>query len=92
MLNVIISDDKESLVRAIHKNNDDKSSSLDIIKSNELKNHSEKFIDKIKVDLTPIINRKCEIENTHNPKNVGSYPSDFSNKIMMQKQQKELEI
>lgn len=88
----LVTDDKESLVRAIQKNNDDKSSSLDVINSHKLKAHSERFIDKINIDLNPVINRKVELENANIYKNINRNNSEIMNKNVHQKSQKELEI
>lgn len=88
----LVTDDKESLINAIQKNNDDKSASLDIIKSREIQQHSERFKNQININLNHVIHKKFEIENKAISKSSHQEKMLDMNEAIKQKTFKELEI
>lgn len=70
---ILVTDNKEQLIHAIHRNSDEKSASLDVISSTQLAKHEERFMNQGKLSLKPVIDRKIRFEanealNRFNPK------------------------
>ena len=60
----LVTDDKEKLTQAIHKNTELKPTSLDIVDSKRLKEHEMKYQEKSYLNLEKVISRKEELEKT----------------------------
>lgn len=77
----LVTDDKEKLIQAIHKNNELKPASLDIVDSKKLKEHEIKYQEKSHLNLEKVISRKQELEKiqelTHEFKNQKTKQQDF---------------
>jgi hypothetical protein len=58
----LVTDDKEQLIHAIGRNNDEKLAALDKFSSQQLKAHDERFTHQIKLSLQPVIDKKLEFE------------------------------
>lgn len=69
----LVTDDKEKLIQAIHRNTELKPASLDIVDSKKLKEHENKYQNKSSLKLEKVISRKQELEKiqelTHEFKN-----------------------
>lgn len=59
----LVTDDKEQLIHAIGRNNDEKLAVLDKFSSQQLKVHDERFTHQIKLSLQPVIDKKLEFES-----------------------------
>ena len=82
----LVTDDRESLIKAIENNPDDKHASLDMISSKQLVQHKQRFLSQTNFSIQPVIDKKITQEKSI--KEIS-----FSKPITIQKQQivKELE-
>ncbi len=77
----LVTDDKEKLTQAIHKNTELKPASLDIVDSKKLKEHQIKYQEQSHINLEKVISRKQELEKiqelTHEFINQKTKQQDF---------------
>ena len=77
----LVTDDKEKLTQAIHKNTEIKPASLDIVDSKKLKEHELKYQELSHINLEKVISRKLDLEKiqelTHEFKNKKTKQQDF---------------
>lgn len=66
----LVTDNKEELIKAIQRNTDEKSASLDVISSKQLANHYERYKQHTLLSLHSIIDKKQIFETHQVPKNV----------------------
>jgi hypothetical protein len=57
----LVTDNKEDLLKAISKNNDEKTSALDRLSSQQLMAHEKQFSDQLSIQ--PVIDKKMQFEN-----------------------------
>ncbi len=82
----LVTDDKESLIKAIENNPDDKHASLDMISSKQLIQHEQRFRDQTNFSIQPVIDKKITQE-----RNIQEMVFSKTSSIKNKQQIKELE-
>lgn len=61
---ILVTDNKEALIEAIKRNNDEKSAVLDVISKEQLSAHETRYISQNGVSIAPVIEKKSLLESS----------------------------